>query len=274
MVGEEGRHAGPDHECRQASRRVGRDPPQVWQAGRVTALLGIATRLKLARLIQIVPAGSPRVRPLAAAGFSGGADIVMLDETRSPARAEASTLAAVGAVARETQGLTGHLGLPQRFAGSYADVVCLPPEADDVARVRSVVGPWVQVGRRCLSTEAIDAALADPEIGFLLVGPGRDLLLHASAVAPPSDPASRPWFAVGGVTHTSLDAVLRTGARRVAVGGAIVEASDPEAAAHAFKERLRQAWQDDPAMEAVTMAAFNPGAAAGRLDRAAGRASA
>ena len=97
MVGEEGRHAGPDHECRQASRRVGRDPPQVWQAGRVTALLGIATRLKLARLIQIVPAGSPRVRPLAAAGFSGGADIVMLDETRSPARAEASTLAAVGA---------------------------------------------------------------------------------------------------------------------------------------------------------------------------------
>ena len=79
-------------------------------------------------------------------------------------------------------------------------------------------------------------------------------------MAPPSDPASRPWFAVGGVTHTSLDAVLRTGARRVAVGGAIVEASDPEAAAHAFKERLRQAWQDDPAMEAVTMAAFNPGA--------------
>ena len=39
----------------------------------MTALLGIATRLKLARLIQIVPAGSPRVRPLAAAGFSGGA---------------------------------------------------------------------------------------------------------------------------------------------------------------------------------------------------------
>jgi hypothetical protein len=63
----------------------GRDPPQLWQAERVTALLGIATRLKLARLIQIVPAGSPRVPLLAPAGFAGGADIVMLDETQAEA---------------------------------------------------------------------------------------------------------------------------------------------------------------------------------------------
>ena len=238
----------------------GRDPPQLWQAERVTALLGIASRLKLARLIQIVPAGSARVPLLAPAGFAGGADIVLLDETQAEANpAAAASMTLVRAAAQETQGLTGYLGRPGREAGRGADVVCLSEDDHDPARARAQLGRWTQIGRRCNTAAEIDAALADPEVGFLLVGPGREHLLHAADVAPPSDPAATPWFAVGGITQTSLDAVLRTGARRVAVGGAIIDASDPEAAARGFKERLRAAWNADPAMEAVTMAAFAPG---------------
>ena len=52
------------------------------------------------------------------------------------------------------------------------------------------------------------------------------------------------------------DAVLRAGARRVGVGAAITEASNPEEATLALKDRLRRAWNEDPRMEAVTAAAF------------------
>ena len=42
---------------------------------------------------------------------------------------------------------------------------------------------------------------------------------------------------------------------RAAVGGAITRASNPEVAAMALKDILREAWNDDPRMEDVTAAA-------------------
>ena len=141
----------------------GRDPPQLWQAERVTALLGIASRLKLARLIQIVPAGSARVPLLAPAGFAGGADIVLLDETQAEANpVAAASMTLVRAAAQETQGLTGYLGRPGREAGRGADVVCLSEDDHDPARARALLGRWTQIGRRCNTAAEIDAALADP----------------------------------------------------------------------------------------------------------------
>lgn len=225
----------------------------------MTALLGIATRLKLARLIHIVPDVPDLVPVVAPASYLGGADVVMLDETLPGSHPDADAgaqMLAIRTAARQSQGLTGYLGRPARAAELNADLVCLSEDRHDPAKARALLGEWTQIGRRCNTAAEIDAALADPQVGFLLVGPGRDHLLHAAQAAPANDPASKPWFAVGGITLASLDAVLRTGAMRVAVGGAITDASDPEAAAQAFKERLRQAWNADPTMEAVTKAAF------------------
>lgn len=225
----------------------------------MTALLGIATRVKLARLIHIVPWAPDLVPVLAPASYSGGADVVMLDETLPGSRPDAdpgAQMVALRTAARQSQGLTGYLGRPSRAAELNADLVCLSQDSHDPTKARALLGEWTQIGRRCNTSAEIDAALADPQVGFLLVGPGRDHLLHAATVAPPTDPASTPWFAVGGITLASLDAVLRTGAMRVAVGAAITQASDPEAAAAAFKERLRTAWNAEPAMEAVTASAF------------------
>jgi thiamine-phosphate pyrophosphorylase len=55
---------------------------------------------------------------------------------------------------------------------------------------------------------------------------------------PPSNPGSRPWFAIGGIDLARLDDVLAAGARRVVVVRAITEADDPQAAAAALRARL------------------------------------
>ena len=47
-----------------------------------------------------------------------------------------------------------------------------------------------------------------------------------------------PFFAIGGITMQTLDAVLATGATRVAVVSAILNVQDVAAAAKAFKEKL------------------------------------
>ena len=111
----------------------------------------------------------------------------------------------------------------------------------------------------------MDAALADPEVNYLTVGPvfggltpdaGLELVRYATRVAPPGDPDSKPWFAVGGITAATLDRVLDAGAKRIAVSRAITAAADPEAAAIALKDRVRQAWNADPAMQSLTFQVF------------------
>lgn len=238
----------------------------MWQAGPVTALMGIATRLRLARLIHLAPDAPDAAGELARAAFAGGADaVVLLEDLGAPiadGTAEAG-LPAIREAARTTQGLTGYLGRPMRAAQLAPDLLVLADDEADAARTRARVGRWTMIGRRCNAGAEVDAALADPGVDFLLVGPGLDHIRHAAAVAPPHDPAAKPWFAVGGVTLDTLDTVLRAGARRVAVGAAISGASNPEEATLALKDRLRRAWNDDPRMEAVTAAAFGTSAGLG-----------
>jgi len=56
--------------------------------------------------------------------------------------------------------------------------------------------------------------------------------------------------------EATLYQVLAAGAKRIAVSRAITAAHDPEAAAIALKDRLRAAWNADPAMQALTLELF------------------
>lgn len=47
-----------------------------------------------------------------------------------------------------------------------------------------------------------------------------------------------PWFAIGGINLTNLDAVLAAGARRICVVSAILNAPDPAKACQQFQARL------------------------------------
>ena len=227
--------------------------------------MGLATRLGLARLLLITGtrSGPDDLAGFADAAFSGGVDLLQLRQTGAEEDELLACLQALRAVAYRYQGLvsayeSGHLA--QRFD---ADLLQLPERGMSAAKARDFLHEYALVGRSCHGPSAIDAALADPQVDFLTVGPvfpdagpGLALVRYAEQAAPPSDPAAKPWFAITGITIDNLDQVLAAGARRVAVSRAITEADDPAAAAHALKDRLRRAWNDDPAMQDLTLKMF------------------
>lgn len=235
----------------------------------MTALLGLATRLGLARLLLITGTRSAEgdLAEFVDAGFAGGVDLIQL---RDPDADEAELLAALE-VMREVgsryQGLVSAYEsgpLAERFS---ADLLHLPERGDPAAKARGYLHRWALIGRSCHSRGQIEAALADSDVNYLTVGPafgglpgpeaGLALVRYAAQVAPPGDPSAKPWFAVGGITEANLDEVLAAGARRIAVSRAITDASDAEAAAMALKDRLRHAWNEDPAMQNLTLKVFH-----------------
>lgn len=234
----------------------------------MTALLGLATRLGLARLM-LITGTRAEVGDLAGfvdAGFAGGVDLVQL---RDPDKDDVALLAALK-VMREVgyryQGLVSVYDSGALAEQFEADLLHLSERGEKAAAARAHLHQWGLIGRSCHSATQIDAALADPDVNYLTVGPvygglpmgdaGLALVRHAARVAPPSSVDAKPWFAVGGITAANLDEVLDAGARRVAVSRAITEADDPEAAAMALKDRLRHLWNEDPAMQNLTLKMF------------------
>ena len=233
----------------------------------MTVLMGIATRLRLARLLLITDLRADDLAGFVAATVSAGVDIVQLRDPRADAEALAAGFATARAHLTNADALLGLYDALELAHQANADLLQLSERGADTAQARADVHQWAVLGRSCHSRHQVDAALADPEVNFLTVGPvegglfgvgGLDLVRYAAAQAPATDPASKPWFAVGGVTAENLDDVLAAGARRVAVSRAITAAENPAEAARALKARLVQAWKNDPGMESVIFGAFRP----------------
>lgn len=230
--------------------------------------MGIATRLGLARLLLITDIRSEQsdLAEFVDAGFAGGVDIIQVRDNDADNAAILDALRRIREVAFRYQGLVASFESIELAEAFQADLLHLSERGPAAALARPHLHQWAVIGRSCHSREQIDAALADPEVGYLTVGPvygglpslqgGLSLVEYAAQVAPPGDVAAKPWFAVGGVTRTSLDEVLAAGARRIAVSRAISDAQDPEAAAIGLKERLRRAWNEDPAMQSLTLRVF------------------
>ena len=115
-----------------------------------------------------------------------------------------------------------------------------------VDAARRLLGDDVLIGRSTHSPDQSDEAVADSQVDYYCVGPtwatptkpgrpaaGLDLVRHAAVAA-----TAKPWFAIGGIDLTTIDAVVAAGARRVVVVRAITEADDPAAAAAALRARL------------------------------------
>lgn len=223
----------------------------------MTVLRGLDVRMRLARLFCVTDArlAGGDLPAFAAAVSDAGVDLLQLRDDRA---SDVQKLAALGQLRTATQ----PNGLVSVYADCHlarefgADVLHLPKGVPTAVKARGYVSQWAQLGRSCYSTEQVDEALADDGIDFLTLGPmygripwlgplpGLDLVRYAAQQAPPTHPDSKPWFAMGGITLDNLDEVVAAGARRIAVGRAIVEAADPADAAHAFAGRLRAAWAD------------------------------
>jgi thiamine-phosphate pyrophosphorylase len=109
---------------------------------------------------------------------------------------------------------------------------------------RRVVGPSALLGVSTHGREQVERAVLDGA-SYLGVGPvfpsgTKDFsaLAGLEFVRQAAETSTLPWFAIGGIDESNLDAVLEAGARRVAVSGAVVRAERPKLAARAVRRRL------------------------------------
>ena len=126
-----------------------------------------------------------------------------------------------------------------------ADGVHLPVDSFAAGDARALVGPGRLIG---VSTHSLEQAQQASAAGadFVVFGPvfatpskrpfGPPLGLEALAQA--AGAVSVPVFAIGGVTVARADAVCRHGAHGIAAIAAVLEATDPTAAARALRRAL------------------------------------
>jgi thiamine-phosphate pyrophosphorylase len=183
-----------------------------------------------------------------------GVDVVQLREKHLEAREELAALEVVADAARRHGVLWSVNDRADLAAVAGAPIVHVGQGDLPVGAVRRVVGAQPVVGLSTHDRAQLAAAIDAPGLDYFCVGPvwstptkpgrpaaGLDLLDEATRLAPPSDPRSRPWFAIGGIDLDRLDEVLARGARRIVVVRAITEADDPADATATFARRLREA---------------------------------
>jgi thiamine-phosphate pyrophosphorylase len=137
---------------------------------------------------------------------------------------------------------------PDLVGACAADGVHVGQDDDPPAVARAAVGPDRIVGRSTHAPAQADAAEADPDVDYVVVGP-----VHATPTKP-GRPATglayveyaaravtKPWFAIGGLDAGNLGDAIACGARRAVVVRAIVDAPDPEAAARTLRRMLEEA---------------------------------
>lgn len=261
LVGEVGRCSNLAVTLGRRRGGASRDPPGPGnKLTAVTALMGLAARLKTARLFFATDARpeSDDLGAFASEACTGGVRIVGLSDGSLSADATEDALDTLRRAAARSQAVVGLFG-DVAAAEFTTDLLVLPDDASSSSVARQRLHPHALLGRSCHTAADVDAACADDDIDFLIVTANLSTVEHAAAVAPQGDTAAKPWFAAGGVTPDYAKVLLSAGCRRILVGRTLARAHDPRAMAAAFDEVLRAAWDADPAMEAVTFAAFGLG---------------
>jgi thiamine-phosphate pyrophosphorylase len=157
----------------------------------------------------------------------GGADIVQLRDKKLADRELLERALLLRRVTKTCGTIFIMNDRPDLAVLSAADGVHVGQEELSVQDVRRIVGPEMLVG---LSTHTIEQARQAVLAGASYIGcgptfpsatkhfttfPGLDFLREVAAEI------SLPAFAIGGITRDNVGEVLRTGMKRVAVGGAI-----------------------------------------------------
>jgi thiamine-phosphate pyrophosphorylase len=173
----------------------------------------------------------------------GGVDIVQL-------RCKQADDRALLAAARRFKAVCARHGVlfivndrPDVAVAADADGVHVGQDDLAVDAARALVGPDQLVGLSTHSPAQIDAA--PDTVDYIGVGPvqetptkpgrsavGLELVRYAAGAA------SKPFYAIGGISPENVDAVRRAGATRVAVVRALTEAADPAAVAAALRRAV------------------------------------
>ncbi|HET9647189.1 MAG TPA: thiamine phosphate synthase [Microlunatus sp.] len=239
----------------------------------MTALLGLAARLKLARLYLCTDTRSTQgdLADFLTEAFLGGVDIIQVREKNLDPDAELAALETARTVAhRFPRAIVCVNDSPELARRFNADMVHLGQTDGSARKAKQRLHQWALLGRSTHAERETDQAIADDRTDYFCVGPvyatptkpdyvpvGLELVSYAARVAPPADPAAKPWFAIGGIDATRLDDVIAAGARRICVVRAITQAADPRAAAAVLSARLRAVWDEDPALRSYAFGALD-----------------
>ncbi|HEX4101742.1 MAG TPA: thiamine phosphate synthase [Pseudonocardiaceae bacterium] len=210
----------------------------------------IRARLADARLYLCTDARTERgdLADFADAAMAGGVDIIQLRDKGLEARHELVALEVLADACRRHGALLAVNDRADVALAAGAQVLHLGQDDLPVSWARRIVGDEVVIGRSTSDpAQAADAA-NQPGVDYFCTGPcwatptkpGRPAagleLIRRTATATPA----RPWFAIGGIENVQrLEQVRAAGADRVVVVRAITEATDPQATAAAFAQRLR-----------------------------------
>lgn len=180
------------------------------------------------------------------AALAGGVDIVQL---RSKSGSDVEILAAArrfAAVCRSHGTLFIINDRPDLALAAGADGVHVGQDDAPLSDARAAVGPDRIVGLSTHSPAQIDAA-AQTDVDYIGVGPvhatptkpgrppvGVDLVAYAAAHARP------PFFAIGGINPSNVDAVVDAGAERIVVVRALTESAHPQLTASVLQTALRR----------------------------------
>ncbi|MDO5735174.1 MAG: hypothetical protein Q4P15_01715 [Propionibacteriaceae bacterium] len=220
----------------------------------MTALLALTTRLALAKVALVVPAGFSDVDTLGPV-IDAGADLLILDGSGDVDN-DVEVLRAV----RRRWGTTPLL------VGTSSKRVAGPASADVVHLARPgwrfwgypKGHEWSLLGRHAIDSTVV-AAPGD-DFDYLFVGPlegsNEEILATAVEHQPPLVSGSVPWFAWGDFRSDDVAACLSAGARRIALTG---DVWDRGAAARLVQETVgavTRAWSADERSTAYRAAAF------------------
>lgn len=130
-------------------------------------------------------------------------------------------------------------------ARGAADGVHLGQTDESISTARERLGPEVLIG---ISTHSVAEARAAQRAGADYLGCGAMFETRTKPGATRGGPelagavaraVDLPVFAIGGIDASNLLSVVAAGCRRAAIGSAILDASDPEAAARTIRGLLR-----------------------------------
>jgi thiamine-phosphate pyrophosphorylase len=190
------------------------------------------------RRLYLVTPVRPDFAAFLEAAIRGGVDVVQVRERSLPDGKLLDSLAEARAATAAHGVPFGVNDRPDLAVLAQADFVHVGQ--DDIP-VEAARGFGLPVGLSTHAPGEIDAARSE----YIAVGPvhatptkegrpavGLELVRYAAANA------KLPWFAIGGIDASNVADVIGAGAARIAVVRAIVEADDPESAAHDLRAAL------------------------------------
>jgi thiamine-phosphate pyrophosphorylase len=205
----------------------------------------LTDRLRAARLYVVSGDAEPETQAtVLRAAIDGGADVIQLRHKQAAPADLLETALGLSRYARAHGALfivNDHLDLAVQ-AG--ADGVHLGQDDLSLEEARAAWGGLI--GR---STHGLRQAIEAQAQGADYIGvgplfatptkPGRPAI-GLELLRSVARQVAIPWFAIGGIETANLEAVLSTGATRVAVVRAVCAAPDPRAAARELRRRLGQ----------------------------------